>query len=203
MEKKKDKKKKISSLEATGHLQPGPARTSPAEWQRQPWQPELFMYVHPSQVGGGQSSFLHSRDKSGINSGTKNLSFLSLCSVCPPPSSCPPGACTSLPAPGPEACPPSPSPQALGDALMPKDAFCQDGCTTPLSSCFLCVTLGLQASGKRLPILRGAGRRGGQSIESHSCDGEGGGGSEVISGGGTKVRSLCPAQEDQDPGQGV
>lgn len=41
-EKKRQKKsKKISSLEATGHLQPRPARTFSGTEQRQPWQPGL------------------------------------------------------------------------------------------------------------------------------------------------------------------
>lgn len=97
-------------------------------------------------VGLPQQLFTIQRQKtkSRSNSETKNPfpsrhPFLSL-----PPQLCrplapvsPPGACTSLPAPGPGACLPVPSPPARGRHPHTQRCFCLDGCAVPLRSCFL------------------------------------------------------------------
>lgn len=133
---KKTKRKKISSLEATRSLWPGQPGLSPEQSSAAgPWQPGLLcVCVHPPPGWAGcQSSFLQSRDrkKSRSNRETKNPFpsrhlFLSPPSLlCLPLASVsPPGACTSLPAPGPGACLPPPLPSGPGEApLTPKDAF--------------------------------------------------------------------------------
>lgn len=116
------------------------------------------MYVCIPQPGwaGHQSSFLQSRDKqSRSNIKTKNpfpspgtwfcrLSpfRLSLASVSPP------GACTSLPAPGLGLSPP-PIPVARGGTLTPKDASAEMAALSLLSSCFLYIASGTLGLGRR------------------------------------------------------
>lgn len=116
-EKKKDKKKvrKSHHLKPPGTCGPGQPGLSPEQSSGQPWQPGLPVCVHPSR--GGQPPeqlFTLQRQKSRSNSETKTCpsqhwSF-HLCSVLPASVS-PPGACTSLLAPGPEACLPCPTGQ--------------------------------------------------------------------------------------------
>lgn len=63
-EKKKTKKsKKISSLEATGHLQPRPARTFSGTEQRPALATRTSCIVHPSQGGQPPEPLLHSREQ--------------------------------------------------------------------------------------------------------------------------------------------
>lgn len=119
--KTKKKSKKISSLEATGHLQPRPARTFSGTEPR-PALATRTSCMCTSQPGwaAARAAFtLQRQNQSRSNSKTKNLSFPApvhhLCSGRPP------GARTSLPAPGPEAC--LPLPRWPGDTLTPKDAF--------------------------------------------------------------------------------
>lgn len=141
-EKKRQKKsKKISSLEATGHLQPRPARTFSGTEQRPALAARTSCVYIPAGVGSRQSSFLHSRDKNleaTANQRTcpsQHRSFR-LCSVLPASVS-PPGACTSLPAP------------LARRHLHTQRCFCQDGCPAPLSSC-LYITSGIMAGRRRL-----------------------------------------------------
>lgn len=137
MEKEKKRQKKVRK---SHHLKP-PGICSPG-------QPGLFslrnraaaalaartscVYI-PAGVGSRQSSFLHSRDKTNLEATAKQRTCPSqhrsfhLCSVLPASVS-PPGACTSLPAPGPEACLPCPLARRH---LHTQRCFCQDGCTTP------------------------------------------------------------------------
>lgn len=151
--KRQKKSKKISSLEATGHLQPRPARTFSLRNRAAAALATRTSCVYiPAGVGSRQSSFLHSRDKTNLEATAKQRTCPSqhrsfhVCSVLPASVS-PPGACTSLPAPGPEACLPCPLARRH---LHTQRCFCQDGCTTPLSSCFLCITLGLMTGRRRL-----------------------------------------------------
>lgn len=126
-EKKKDKKKvrKSHHLKPPGTCGPGQPGLSPEQSSGQPWQPGLPVCVHPSRGGQPPEQLftLQRQNKSRSNSETKNLSFPALVLsplLCPPCISQPPGACTSLPAPGPEACP---LPHWPGDIFTPKDAF--------------------------------------------------------------------------------
>lgn len=114
----------------------------------------------PSQVGGHQSSFLQSRDrkKSRSNSETKNLFPSRHLFLLPPSllrltlaSVSPPGACTSLPAPGPGTCLPLPSPLAQGrhpshpKMLLPRWLCCPFE-FLPLVHCFWNSGLGMSGS---------------------------------------------------------
>lgn len=154
--KKKTKKKvrKSHHLKPPGTCSPGQPGLSPEQCSGQPWQPGLPVCVHPSRGGSRQSSFLHSRDRTNLEATAKQRTCPSqhrsfhLCSV-HPASVSPPGACTSLPAPGPEACLPCPTGQETR-YLHTQRCFCQDGCTIPLSSCFLYITSGLTAGRRRL-----------------------------------------------------
>lgn len=130
--KKKDKKerKKISSLEATRSLRPGQPGICPEpSCAAGPWQPGLLhVRVHPpAGVGGPPEQLFTIQRQQNLEATSKQRTWfcrppptlpvprLSLASVSPP------GACTSLPAPG-LGPSPLPLPVARGGTLTPKDA---------------------------------------------------------------------------------
>lgn len=137
MEKKKKKKKRKSHhLKPPGACGPASPGLSPEQsGATGPWQPGLLrVCVHPQPGVGGPPEQLFTiqrqKTKSRSNSETKNLfpsrhRFCRLfpCSACSLASVSPPGACTSLPAPGLGPVSPSPPHGPRGGTLTPKDAF--------------------------------------------------------------------------------
>lgn len=135
--KKKDKKKrkKISSLEATGSLRPGQPGIFPEQsCAAGPWQPGLLhVCVHPpAGVGGPPEQLFTIQRQQNLEATSKQrtVSFPQHLVLSPPPtllvrlslaSVSPPGACTSLSAPG-LGLSPLPLPVARGGTLTPKDA---------------------------------------------------------------------------------
>lgn len=177
-------------MKPPGTCSPGQPRLSPEQSSGQPWQPGLPVREHHGRGGQPPEQLLHSRDESRSNSETKTPSSSQRRSFHP---------CSAVPSQAallgrvphrlPQGQRPvSPAPLARRH-LHTQRCFCRDGCTTPLSSCFLCITSGLtQAGGGWCPILRRA-REGGVGVRGVVSGAEGGM-AEVMSfqGWGTKVR---------------
>lgn len=159
MEKKKKTKKKkrerkshhLKPPGACGLANPGFLRSRAAPLG--PGSQDFSVYVCiPSQGGwASRAAFYNPETEKNLEAtvkqstrflpGTCFCRFLP-CSALPLASVSPPGACTSLPAPGPGACPLLPSPLPGGGTPHTQRCFCQDGCAVPLSSCLLYIASG-------------------------------------------------------------
>lgn len=156
-------------MKPPGTCSPGQPGLSPEQSSSQPWQPGLPVCVHPSRGGQRPEQLftLQRQNKSRSNSETKNLSFLAPL-LSPLLFSLHQSAllgCVPHCLPQDQSLSP-PAPLARRHPHTQR-CFCQDGCTTPLSSCFLYITSGLMAGRRRLVSHPGKGKAkssGGQTV---------------------------------------